>query len=323
MLRHIKTFAMVGALLGAVAFMAAPAKAEVPESDETIKIAINDWTSQYVGSYIIGGIFERMGYDVEYIQADALAQFPAFEMGDLHIMVEIWPNMEYELFQAGLKTGNVLNMGEAGLNAIEDWWYPTYMEEICPGLPHWEALKNPDCSAALAVPETDPKGRFLGGPVGWAGFDEERIEALGLNLQVIHAGTEGALWAEMASAYARRAPILQWAWVPHWWPTKYDGKFIDWGDQAYTDACYEDPSWGINPDMKYDCGKPIGTLKKMAWTGGEKIWPAAYSTFRNYELNDALVAELLIKADVDGMEPKDVAEEWLNANEAVWGPWTK
>ena len=100
MLRRIKAFAMAGALLGAVAFVAAPAKAEVPESDETIKIAINDWTSQYVGSYIIGGIFERMGYDVEYIQADALAQFPAFEMGDLHIMVEIWPNMEYELFMA-------------------------------------------------------------------------------------------------------------------------------------------------------------------------------------------------------------------------------
>jgi glycine betaine/proline transport system substrate-binding protein len=323
MIRHIKALAFAGALLSVAAFSVLPASAQVPESEDPIKIAINDWTSQYVGSYIIGGIFERMGYEVEYIQADALAMFPAFEEGDLHIMVEIWPNMEYELFQAGLATGNVLNMGEAGLNAIEDWWYPTYMEEVCPGLPNWEALKNPDCTAALAVPETDPKGRFLGGPVQWAGFDEERIEALGLNLQVIHAGTEGALWAEMASAYARGAPILQWAWVPHWWPTKYDGKFIDWGEQAYEPECYDDPSWGINPDMKYDCGKPVGTLKKMAWTGGEEIWPVAYSTFRNYQLNDALIAELLIKADVEGQEPQQVAEDWLDANEHIWGPWTK
>ncbi len=320
MLTKLKITALAGAFLAAAAF-GFPAKADVPESEDTIKIAINDWTSQYVGSYIIGGVFERMGYDVEYIQADALAMFPAFEMGDLHIMVEIWPNMEYELFQAGLETGDILDMGETGLNAIEEWWYPTYLEELCPGLPNWEAFKNPDCIAALVVPETDPKGRFLGGPVQWAGFDEERIEALGLNMEVIHAGTEGALWAEMASAYARRAPIVQWAWVPHWWPTKYDGKFVEF--PPYTEECYNDPSWGLNPDMQYDCGKPVGKLLKMAWTGGEEIWPAAWNTFRNYQLNDGLVAELLVKADVEGQDPQQVAEDWLNANENIWGPWTK
>ena len=126
----------------------------------------------------------------------------------------------------------------------------------------------------------------------------------------------------MGSAYARKAPLIQWAWVPHWWPTKYDGKFIDWGEQAYEPECYTDPSWGINPDMMYDCGKPAGTLKKMASAAGEEIWPAAYNTFRNYELTDALVAELLVRADVDGLEPQEVAEEWLNAKEDVWRPWT-
>jgi len=32
--------------------------------------------------------------------------------------------------------------------------------------------------------------------VTWAGFDDERVEALGLDYEVVHAGTDAALFAE-------------------------------------------------------------------------------------------------------------------------------
>ena len=31
----------------------------------------------------------------------------------------------------------------------------------------------------------------------WGGFDEERVEALGLPFEVVHAGTDAALFAEL------------------------------------------------------------------------------------------------------------------------------
>ena len=34
------------------------------------------------------------------------------------------------------------------MDAIEEWWYPTYMKEKCPGLPNWEALN--DCAEAFS-----------------------------------------------------------------------------------------------------------------------------------------------------------------------------
>ena len=37
----------------------------------------------------------------------------------------------------------------------------------------------------FSTPETAPKGRYLGGPVTWGGFDEERVAALGLNYEVL------------------------------------------------------------------------------------------------------------------------------------------
>ena len=59
-------------------------------------------------------------------------------------------------------TGKVENLGETGMSAIEEWWYPEYMKEKCPGLPDWEALKK--CAEQFSTPETAPKGRYLGGP---------------------------------------------------------------------------------------------------------------------------------------------------------------
>ena len=78
------------------------------------------------------------------------------------------------------------------MKAKEEWWYPAYMKEVCPGLPNWEALKDEKCAEMFSTAETAPKGRYLGGPVTWGGFDEERIDALGLNFEVIHAGTDAA-----------------------------------------------------------------------------------------------------------------------------------
>ena len=42
----------------------------------------------------------------------------------------------------------------------------------------------------------------------WGGFDEERVEALDLPFEVVHAGTDAALFAELESAYQRKAPFM-------------------------------------------------------------------------------------------------------------------
>ena len=120
------------------------------------------------------------------------------------------------------------------------------MKEKCPGLPNWEALKDPKCAEAFSTPETAPNGRYLGGPVTWEGFDDERVEALGLPFTVIHAGTDAAMFAELDSAYQRKAPIMLWIYSPHWAPAKYEGEWVEFPE--HTPECYTDPKWGTNPD---------------------------------------------------------------------------
>ena len=59
-------------------------------------------------------------------------------------------------------TGQVENVGETGMQAIEEWWYPAYMKERCPGLPDWQALNK--CAAEFATPETAPRAAIWAGP---------------------------------------------------------------------------------------------------------------------------------------------------------------
>ena len=301
----------------ALAF-AAPASAAAPESDEPIKLTLHDWSGQYITTTIMGNVLKSMGYNVEYVQADYLAQFAGIETGDLTAAMELWDTTAAEALAASIATGNTIDLGETGMQAKEEWWYPIYMKELCPGLPDWQALN--DCAELFATPETGSKGRYLGGPVTWGGYDDERVEALDMDFEVVHAGTDAALFAELESAYQRQAPFLGWVYAPHWAPAKYEGEWVEF--PPYSTECYNDPSVGINPDMAYDCGKPSGLVRKAGWAGGEAVWPCAYQAIRAFTIDNATMGQLVAEVDLEGKSVDEVVDAWMAANEATWQSWT-
>lgn len=288
-----------------------------PESADPIRFMVADWTSMGIDTEIVSQILLSYGYNTAKVVADDSARYPGFESGDLDIALETWQTTQQTAFEKSLATGKVVDLGETGLHAKEEWWYPSYMKEKCPGLPDWQALAK--CAEAFSTPDTAPKGRYLSGPVGWGGHDEERVAALNLPFEVVHAGTEAALFAELKSAYERKAPIVLWVYVPHWVPSVYSGEFVQF--PKYEPACYSDPAWGSNPKASFDCGKPEGWIKKMGWLEGEKKWPCAYKIVRNVRFDNETIGKLVYKVDVEGATIEDVAAEWLKANEATWRKW--
>lgn len=309
---------LICGLVGALSLAAVPAIAQV-ESTDPIKLTLHDWTGQLLTTNIMGEVLKKAGYNIDYVQADYIAQFAGLKTGDLHVAMEIWETTGREAMDEATGTGNVENLGETGMQAIEEWWYPIYMKEKCPGLPDWEALNA--CAEVFATPETAPKGRYLGGPVTWGGFDDERVEALEMDFEVVHAGTDAALFAELESAYQREAPIVLWVYAPHWAPTKFNGEFVDF--PAFTAECYSDPAWGSNPDMAYDCGKPRGPIWKVAWSGVKDKWPGAYEIIKSFKVDNAEMGDMVAKVDLEGEKLEDVVAGWMTANEARWQEWIK
>lgn len=312
MIRLMARGAVLGLSLGATS----SALAQV-ESGDPIRLTLHDWTGQLVTTNIMARVLEEAGYNVELVQADYLAQFAGLKTGDLHLAMEMWETTGREAMDEAIATGDVINLGETGMEAIEEWWYPLYMKERCPGLPDWTALN--DCAAEFATAETSPKGRYLGGPVTWGGFDPERVAALGLDYEVIHAGTDAALMAELESAYQREAPILLWVYAPHWAPLKFEGEWVEFPN--FTTECYEDPSWGINPDMAFDCGKPRGPIWKVGWAGLPDKWPGAAAAIEAFTIDNDTMGEMIARVDLEGDVLEDVVEDWIEENESVWQAW--
>ncbi len=313
----INSFIAAGVSIGLSAPVTTMA-GSVPESDKPIKFMIADWTSIGLQAEIMTLILRTYGYNTELVVASDSARYPGFEAGDLHVSMETWQTTQHENLVKSVATGKVLDMGETGLKGVEDWWYPMYMKERCPGLPDWKALKQ--CGEVFATADTAPKGRYVGGPVSWGDHDANMIKALDLPFEIIHPGTDAAMFAELKAAYERNAPVILWVWEPHWVGSVYDGEFVKF--PKFESECFTDPAWGPNPDLPGDCGKPYGWVKKMAWAGGEKVWPCAYEMIRNYNMDNATINTMLVEIDLNGRSDEEVATEWLKNNKDVWKPWT-
>jgi glycine betaine/proline transport system substrate-binding protein len=114
------------------------------ESKDPIILTLHDWTGQLINTELMGRILQNMGYNIKYQQADYIAQFAGLESGDLHVAMEMWETTGKQAMEASVKTGDTVDLGETGMNAIEEWWYPMYMKEKCPGLPNCEGRPEPE-----------------------------------------------------------------------------------------------------------------------------------------------------------------------------------
>ena len=62
----------------------------------------------------MGEVLKKGGYNVEYVQADYLAQFAGLESGDLHVAMEIWETTGREAMDAATLTRNLQPLVAAG-----------------------------------------------------------------------------------------------------------------------------------------------------------------------------------------------------------------
>ena len=179
-------------------------------SSDPIIIPTHNWSSQIVMSHVVGQLFEKIGCNVEYTSTDSQAVYEAVRIGDATIELEVWEGSFATSFNAALDKGGILDAGTHDAVTREEWWYPTYVEEHCPGLPDWEALAA--CSEMFARADSGGKGVYVDGPVEWL-HDPARIDALGMSFIQINVGSAAALWAELEAAAKQNKPIVMFNWV--------------------------------------------------------------------------------------------------------------
>ena len=134
------------------------------DSSKPIVIPTHNWSSQIVMAYVLGGMFESMGNNVEYVPSDSQAVYEAIRNGDITISHEVWQSSMGASFYNAMAKGGLIDAGTHSAATLEDMGVPTWVidQNLCPGLPNWEALK--DCKDVFATTDSEGKGRWLEGP---------------------------------------------------------------------------------------------------------------------------------------------------------------
>ena len=291
--------------------------AEVPESDAPIKVVINDWTGQHLSSTILTRVLSEMGYNVENVQAGTVQQLAAMAQGELHVQPEFWTNNISDAYTKGLESGDIVTVGQLGLQPQEGWIYPPYMEEKCPGLPSYQALY--DCAQAFGTAETFPQGRLVTYPADWGTRSRDVVNQLGIPFTTVPGGSEGAMVSEMKAAIAAEQPMLMMFWQPHWMFAVYDLNWVSWNpdtvgncaDKAQEDSQMRDSA----------CGFEQASVDKIISGTVAETWPAAVKLIDAFTLTNDEHNYMINEVDEKKRPLDEVVQEWMDSNKEKWEGW--
>ena len=313
---RITTLAALAAPALALAIGPASA-AELGATDKPIKIAVNAWTGQNLSAHIAGRLLEKLGYKVEYVTAGAVPQLSAIAQGTLNLQPEFWDNNVGDIYEKAVEAGDIVKVDQLGLEPKEGWIYPPYMQAKCPGLPAAKSLI--ECAQAFATAETFPKGRLITYPADWGTRSKELVEAADLPFVPIAGGSEGAMVAELKSAYAAEEPILMMFWAPHWIFAELDFDWVDLPPPA--ENCDTDPAPGLYADKTGDCGFAQANIWKLTNKDFQETWPAAYELVEDLTLTNDEQNAMILEVDQKKRSVEEVADEWVEENRDRWQEW--
>lgn len=293
-----------------------PALAQNQNEKKELVIIKNDWSSQIVFSEVLAKILDSVNTPTRFVTFNTLEQWGALTRGTAHVQLEIWEGTMADDLARFIIRDKIEVAKTYQIKTREEWWYPRYVEKICPGLPHWEALKN--CSHLFKSTESETRGTYFAGP--WEKPDEARVRALGLNFSVIKLASGDQLTKKLLEAVEKQKPILLFNWTPHWVEAEIDGAFVEFPE--YSPECETDPKWGINSTFLQDCGNPKnGWLKSVVWKGVKQQWPCAYQLIKNLDLTNKDLADMSHYVDRKHLSYQEAAKKWLDNNHHRWQKW--
>ncbi len=301
-----KLFTLVAALLATMALTACGGS-----GDPDITLVENPWPASELNVAVAKIIIEQeLGNAVEIVALDENAQWDAIAAGDVDASLEVWPGGHGERIAEYIgELGTVEDGGKLGPLGEIGWYVPTYVVEANPALATWEGYM--DAAADFATAETGDNGRFLGADPSWYQYDEAIISNLGLPFQVVWAGSEEAMLAEVDTAYSREEPILFYFYSPHAIFSKFDLTRV--ALPAYTDDCYAD-------EAAIACDYPNDELMKILNADLAEKDADVHAFLKNFNYGGEAQVEMLASLD-GGMSVEEAAQAWVDNNEGVWRAW--
>lgn len=288
-------------------FISLSLTAEGQQESDSTTIIFGDlsWDSAQVHNRIMAFIIENglEGYKADFIAGDTVPIINGVIQGDIDVDMESWHQNAPEIYNKGIDSKKMINLGKNLPDGPQGWWVPRYLVEgpnaIAPKLKSIADL--PKYAHLFKDPEDPSKGVIYGGVAGWGQLttSEEFFKKYNLketfNLGITGSGT--ALAGSMVGAYKKGKP-----WCGYYWsPTAVMGKLdmIRLEGSEYPTA---DVDILVNVSLLSKAPEVVEILKK-------------YST--SVDDNN----EFLSLMDANDWDASQAAKWFLKNKESVWTQW--
>ena len=281
--------------------------AEGQQDGGTTTIIFGDvsWDSVQVHNRIMAFIIENglEGYDIDYMAGDTLPIINGVVQGDVDVDMESWHSNFRDVYEKGIASGDMIDLGKNMPDGPQGWWIPRYVVEgpdaVAPGLKSVADL--PKYADLFKDPEDPGMGVVYGGVAGWSQleisqqiFDDNN---LGDTFNMGVAGSGSALAGTMVGAYQKKEP-----WIGYYWaPTAVLGK-LDMIRLAGSEYDPADVNILVNKSMLEKAPDVVEILKKYSTTVDDNN-------------------EFLAKMDENDWDTAQAAEWFLRNKEDVWTQW--
>jgi glycine betaine/proline transport system substrate-binding protein len=297
--------------------------AALKQEGEVVFMSSEGQMENALQAYLMVDVIQRLGGEASLQPiTDYTVMATAMSKADNMIVMDFWRWQAPDIWDKYVEQEKtIIEVGTSDYQGEEGWYVPTYVikgdpergiEPMCSGLPDWKALNG--CADVFATSKTQPKGQYMEGAEAWAPFygDQERIDNLKLNYEMVFAGSEPALFAELQRAYQRGEPWLGLMWRPNYMTQIMDLTRVEF--PPYTDEC-----WGTT----YACQWPETVIYQLASDDVPQKYPTVWNILQNYEMPDERLAQMQKYMIEDGMSYADATKKWADENEEVWQAWAQ
>jgi glycine betaine/proline transport system substrate-binding protein len=269
----------------------------------TVNLAVNPWVGYEANAAVVGYLAEHdLGCTVVKKDLKEEVSWQGFGTGEVDAVLENWGHEDLKnKYVQGQQTA--VELGPTGNIGVIGWWVPPWMVEKYPDITDWRNLHR--YARLFRTSESGDKGQLLDGDPAFVTNDGALVKNLGLDYEVVYAGSETALIQAFRQAEARRTPVLGYFYAPQWFLAEVPLAKVTL--PPYRTGCDADAE-------KVACDYPEYTLDKIVSRRFADAGGPAYELVKNFRWTNEdqnLVAKYIAR---DRLSPEAAARKWVEAN---------
>ncbi|UFQ17578.1 MULTISPECIES: ABC transporter substrate-binding protein [Streptomyces] len=277
---------------------------------KTVTLSVQSWVGAQadvaVAEYLLKN---ELGYRVDKVQIDEVPAWDALSQGRVDAIMEDWGHPEQEQRYVKEKK-TIVSGGDVGVTGHIGWYVPTYFAKKHPDVTDWKNLNK--YADQFRTSESGDKGQLMDGSPSYVTNDKALVKNLGLDYEVVFAGSEAAQITQIEQFAKQRKPFLTYWYKPQWLFEKVPMTEVKLPE--YKEGCDADPA-------KIKCAYPHTPLQKYFNADFAKKGGDAAKFLKNFTWSEEDQNEVSLMIADQKMSPDAAAKKWVEKNEAKWRAW--